>query len=166
MIQSSPTSKKWLIRQECHIRTLSTTIFWIASRITKRWRFPFPIKGWLGFDFKRAVRHVGAASFAKISLLYEVNIIKASKCLYLWFNLILMEHVSIVVMILILRVIPIQFIHNLYIPRVKDTKKVYSTVVTRHIQDLWILIWWFIFTFPKVSPIYMKNILKAFLLLT
>ena len=34
-----------------------------------------------------------------------------------------MEHVSIVVMILILRVIPIQCIHNLYIPRVKDTKK-------------------------------------------
>ena len=47
MMQSSPTSKKWLIRQECHIRTLSTTIFWIASRITNRWRFPFPIKGWL-----------------------------------------------------------------------------------------------------------------------
>ena len=75
MIQSSPTSKKWLIRQECHIRTLSTTIFWIASRITKRWRFPC----WLGFDFKRAVRHVGEASFAKVSLLYEVNIILSIK---------------------------------------------------------------------------------------
>ena len=65
MIQSSPTSKKWLIRQECHIRTLSTTIFWIASRITKRWRFPFPIKGWIGFDFKRNARHLREAKFHK-----------------------------------------------------------------------------------------------------
>ena len=65
IMQSSATSKKWLIRQECHIRTLSTTIFWIASRITNRWRFPFPIKGWIGFDFKRNARHLREAKFHK-----------------------------------------------------------------------------------------------------
>ena len=37
------------------------------------------ISCWLGFDFKRAVRHVGEASFANVSLLYEFNIIQSIK---------------------------------------------------------------------------------------